>query len=78
MLLLCHIVIEKYGISLPETINKILKNYTSYIPNKETIEAIKESENIIQNPHKYKGYKNINLLIQALEKELADEEYLDE
>lgn len=34
------------------------------IPNEETLEAMKECEEILANPHKYKGYRNAKELIE--------------
>ena len=36
------------------------------IPNDETLEAIKECEEILANPQKYKGYRNVDELFEEL------------
>ena len=36
------------------------------IPNNETLEAIKECEEILANPQKYKGYRNVDELFEEL------------
>ncbi len=36
------------------------------IPNDETLEAMKECEEILANPHKYKGYRNVDELFEEL------------
>lgn len=36
------------------------------IPNDETLEAMKECEEILTNPQKYKGYRNVDELFEEL------------
>lgn len=36
------------------------------IPNDETIEAMRECEEILANPQKYKGYRNVDELFEEL------------
>ena len=36
------------------------------IPNDETLEAMKECEEILANPQKYKGYRNVDELFEDL------------
>ena len=36
------------------------------IPNDETLEAMKECEEILANPQKYKGYRNVDELFEKL------------
>ena len=36
------------------------------IPNDETLEAMKECEEILANPQKYKGYRNVDELFEEL------------
>ena len=36
------------------------------IPNDETLEAMKECEDILANPQKYKGYRNVDELFEEL------------
>ena len=36
------------------------------IPNDETLEAMKECEEILANPQKYKGYRNVDEFFEEL------------
>ncbi|OCR13937.1 hypothetical protein [Helicobacter pullorum] len=36
------------------------------IPNDETLEAMKECEEILANPQKYKGYRNVDELFEEI------------
>ncbi|KPH52996.1 hypothetical protein HPU229254_01835 [Helicobacter pullorum] len=36
------------------------------IPNDETLEAMRECEEILANPQKYKGYRNVDELFEEL------------
>ena len=36
------------------------------IPNEETLEAMKECEEILANPHKYKGYHNVDEMFEDI------------
>ena len=36
------------------------------IPNAETLEAMRECEEILANPSKYKGYRDVDELFEAL------------
>lgn len=43
------------------------------VPNRETLEAIAESEEILKNPSKYPSYSSVEELIEALRREEEEE-----
>ena len=36
------------------------------IPNEETLEAMRECEEILANPHKYKSYRNVDEMFEDI------------
>lgn len=70
--------LDYLGLSMAEAIKLFLKQVTltDSIPfkieipryNKETIEAIKETNEIMKNPDKYKAFNNVDELMEDLNK----------
>lgn len=71
-----EIIFEELGLNMSTAINMFLRttirerglpfNLRLEVPNEETIAAIKEGEEIVNDKNK-KGYKNIKELVEALE-----------
>lgn len=69
-------ILSDLGLSMSTAINIFLKQVVKRDglpfevrnpkPSKELLQALKESEDIINNPDKYKGYRNIDELKEAL------------
>ncbi len=62
---------------LPDELIKSLYDYAQflahqneYTPNAETLEAIKEVEEMKKNPHLYKSYNSFNEILQELDNEV--------
>lgn len=69
-------VLKDLGLSMSTAINLFLKQVikrdglpfevTNPKPSKEMLKALKEAEDIVNNPDKYKGYRDMNELKEAL------------
>ena len=69
-------ILNDLGLSMSTAINLFLRQVikrdglpfevTNQKPNKEMLQALKEAEDIINNPSKYKGYNNIEELKKDL------------
>ena len=69
-------ILNDLGMSMSTAINlflrQVIKRYglpfevTNPKPSRELIKALKEAEDIINNPDKYKGYTDMNELREAL------------
>ena len=72
------------GLTVSEAVNVFFKKalMTQAIPfdmklpkyNKETLDAMKETEDILNNPHKYKFYDNLDEFFKDLYDEVNEEE----
>lgn len=70
-------VFKELGLNMSTAINMFLKksvmeggipfDVTISKPNRETLDAIKEAEEIVKNPEKYSSYSNVDDLKAALE-----------
>ncbi|WP_169976064.1 MULTISPECIES: ribbon-helix-helix domain-containing protein [unclassified Campylobacter] len=66
--LLCNKTKRSKSYYIKEALRYYLDNYdeNKYELNEETIKAIRESQEIINNPSKYKGYRDIDKMMMDI------------